>query len=90
MSKDFARIIADYRERSARLLQEAEPNSTQQYAYSHILQVFDQSIAGSPNEQVVVIPPTLKHLSRLLSHPEARSIVREWAESFARDTGQER
>jgi hypothetical protein len=88
MSNDFASIIADYRERCSHLLQEAEPGSAEQSAYSHILQAFDQDKDRPSNERVVGIPASLMGFYRSLPDPEVNTIIRQWSGNFIRDTGQ--
>ena len=85
MTNTFAKIIADYRERYATKLQEAEPGSVEQYAFSHMMQAFDRDAEDS---LPISIPATWAGFSRVLSHPQARAIVREWTLDFIRDTGQ--
>lgn len=88
MASNFASIINDYRERCANLLQDAQPNTDEHYAYSQILQVFDQDQTTSPNERVVTIQEFLGRYSQVLSTPEARAIARQWQLDFLDDTGQ--
>lgn len=88
MNYDFTAIIADYRERCARRLQEAAPGSAAESAYKQMLWIFDADPTTSPNTRVVSIPAGLMALYRAIPEPEVYTIVREWADNFIRDTGQ--
>jgi len=89
MDSDFAETINDFREKCARLLQDAQPSTDEHYAYSQILQAFDQDQTSPPDERVGAIQTALLGYSKVLSTPKARAIAQQWRSDFLRDIGKQ-
>lgn len=99
MTSDIANIITDYRERCARQLQGAVPDSAEYIAYDTILQTFDQNQTGEPSYRFLRIYGTLISQAEIKgAHPlapnelrvntaKACGIMRKWAEDFKKATG---
>jgi len=99
MTPNHAKIITDYRERCARLLQGSAPDSAEYIAYSRILQAFDENQIGEPDfRSIKAVALLVSQANNMNVHPlappelkermaKAHKIVTKWRKDFQRDAG---